>query len=84
MRHLRSYRQHPPVASPPPPPAVQAYASTPFRWTEHLDRVQDRNLRHPNGGAEASRITAQARRKLGALGSSLDQLRNILEDKSNV
>ena len=46
--------------------------------------LQERNLRHPNGGAEASRITAQARRKLGALGSSLDQLRNILEDKSDV
>jgi len=51
---------------------------------DSLTDLQDRNLRHPNGGSEASRITAQARRKLGALGSTLDQLRNILEDKSDV
>jgi SYP5 family syntaxin len=36
--------------------------------------LQERNMNHPNGGPEASRITAAARRKLGTLGTSLDQL----------
>lgn len=35
---------------------------------------QDRNMNHPDGGPEASRMTASARRKLGTLGTSLDQL----------
>lgn len=35
---------------------------------------QDRNMNHSEGGPEASRMTAAARRKLGTLGTSLDQL----------
>jgi len=31
-------------------------------------------MSHPDGGPGASRITAAARRKLGTLGTSLDQL----------
>lgn len=31
-------------------------------------------MNHPDGGPEASRITAAARRKLGSLGTTLDQL----------
>jgi len=42
-------------------------------------QVQERNLKHPNGGPEASRISAAARRKLANLGSSLDQLADMLE-----
>lgn len=42
-------------------------------------RSQERNLKHPEGGPEASRITAAARRKLGMLGSLLDALRTSLE-----
>lgn len=31
-------------------------------------------MNHPQGGPEASRLTASARRKLGALGTALDGL----------
>ncbi|KAF8055598.1 SYP52 [Scenedesmus sp. PABB004] len=41
---------------------------------EIVTLVQERNLQHPDGGPEASRMTANARRKLGTLGTSLDQL----------
>lgn len=40
---------------------------------------QERNLKHPEGGPEASRLTAAARRKLGTLGGLLDGLRTSLE-----
>jgi len=36
--------------------------------------VQERNLNYPDGGPDASRMTAAARRKLGSLGTSLEQL----------
>jgi SYP5 family syntaxin len=36
--------------------------------------VQERNMNHPQGGPEASRLTASARRKLGSLAASLDAL----------
>lgn len=41
--------------------------------------VQERNLKFPEGGPEASRITATCRRKLGTLGGLLDSLRSSLE-----
>ena len=41
--------------------------------------VQERNMKYPNGGQEASRVTAAARRKLGSLGSALDNLRDMLD-----
>lgn len=41
---------------------------------EVVQLVQERNMNHPGGGPEASRLTASARRKLGALGASLDGL----------
>lgn len=41
--------------------------------------AQERNLKFPEGGPEASRLTATARRKLGTLGSLLDSLRASLE-----
>ncbi|KAI3428835.1 hypothetical protein D9Q98_007652 [Chlorella vulgaris] len=44
-----------------------------------LQLIQERNLKHPEGGPEASRITATCRRKLGTLGSLLDALRSSLE-----
>ena len=40
---------------------------------------QERNLKHPAGGPEASRESAAARRKLATLGMSLDKLADILE-----
>jgi hypothetical protein len=36
--------------------------------------LQERNMAHPDGSPEASRMTASARRKLGSLGTSLDTL----------
>jgi hypothetical protein len=41
---------------------------------EVVQLVQERNMNHPQGGPEASRLTASARRKLGTLGTSLDSL----------
>ncbi|KAF6258200.1 Qc-snare protein, Syn8/Syntaxin8-family [Scenedesmus sp. NREL 46B-D3] len=41
---------------------------------EIVQLIQDRNMAHPDGGPEASRMTASARRKLGTLGTSLDTL----------
>ena len=41
--------------------------------------LQDRNLRFPTGGGDASRITATARRKLGTLGTALDSLQALIE-----
>ena len=41
--------------------------------------MQERNLKFPEGGPEASRITATCRRKLGTLGGLLDSLRSSLE-----
>lgn len=41
--------------------------------------LQERNLKHPNGGPEASRISAAARRKLATLGTTLDNLADLLE-----
>ena len=41
--------------------------------------VQDRNLKHPHGGQEASRVTAVARRKLGSLATAIDGMRDALD-----
>ncbi len=41
--------------------------------------VQERNIKHPNGGPEASRISAAARRKLANLMTLLDKLADMLE-----
>lgn len=46
--------------------------------------LQERNVNHPDGGPEASRMTAAARRKLGTLGTSLDGLFRWLDsDEAN-
>ena len=42
-------------------------------------RLQERNVRFPHGGQEASRVTATARRKLGTLGAAVDSMRGDLE-----
>lgn len=44
-----------------------------------LSAIQERNLKHPDGGPEASRDSVAARRKLATLGVSLDKLADILE-----
>ncbi|GFR48497.1 hypothetical protein Agub_g10396 [Astrephomene gubernaculifera] len=46
---------------------------------ETLQLIQERNLRHPNGGPEASRLSAAARKKLGTLGVSTDRLLRWLD-----
>ncbi|GIL45063.1 hypothetical protein Vafri_2014 [Volvox africanus] len=46
---------------------------------ETLQLIQERNLRHPNGGPEASRLSAAARKKLGTLGVQLDKLLRWLD-----
>ncbi|KAI8466281.1 MAG: Qc-snare protein, Syn8/Syntaxin8-family [Monoraphidium minutum] len=52
---------------------------------EIVQLIQDRNVNHPDGGPEASRMTAGARRKLGTLGTSLDTLFRWLDsDEANV
>lgn len=46
---------------------------------ETLSSIQERNVKHPTGGPEASRMSAVARRKLASLGTLLDQLADMLE-----
>ncbi|GBF90597.1 hypothetical protein Rsub_03169 [Raphidocelis subcapitata] len=46
---------------------------------EIVQLIQDRNINHPDGGPEASRMTAAARRKLGTLGTSLETLLRWLD-----
>lgn len=41
--------------------------------------LQERNLKHPHGGPDASRITAAARRQLGMLGTGIGSLQARLE-----
>ncbi|KAK9836888.1 hypothetical protein WJX74_010464 [Apatococcus lobatus] len=48
-----------------------------------LALIQDRNTKYPSGGPEASRVTATARKKLGTLGTSLENLREALETGAN-
>lgn len=38
-------------------------------------------MNNPDGGPEASRVTAAARRKLGSLGTNLDQLFKWLDSQ---
>ena len=58
-------------------------------WREGLEfhsqycASQDRNTKYPSGGPEASRATATARKKLGTLGTSLENLREALETGAN-
>jgi len=46
---------------------------------ETLSSIQERNIKHPNGGPEASRISAAARRRLANLMTLLDKLADMLE-----
>ncbi|EIE25173.1 Qc-snare protein, Syn8/Syntaxin8-family [Coccomyxa subellipsoidea C-169] len=63
------------------------------RWTNEYDDakqladdtlalIQERNLKFPHGGQEASRVTATARRKLGTLGAAVDSMRSSLESSA--
>lgn len=46
--------------------------------------VQDRNAQHVNGGADTSRLTAQARRQLALLGTAVEGLADKLESLTSV
>lgn len=46
---------------------------------ETVQLIQERNQRHPNGGPEASRLSAAARKKLGTLGVQVDKLVRALD-----
>ena len=46
--------------------------------------AQDRNAQHANGGADASRLTAQARRQLALLGTAVEGLADKLESLNSV
>ena len=46
--------------------------------------AQDRNVQHADGGADASRLTAQARRKLASLGTTVEALADKLEALNSV
>jgi hypothetical protein len=74
----------PPPISLTPPPQHQNHSDGGW-WLREYDAcrsvtaevvqlVQERNMNHPQGGAEASRLTASARRKLGGMGASLEAL----------
>lgn len=41
--------------------------------------TQERNLKHPHGGPDASRITAAARRQLGMLATGIGSIQAHLE-----
>ena len=49
-----------------------------------LVHPQDRNAQHANGGADASRLTAQARRNLALLGTAVETLADKLETLDSV
>lgn len=51
---------------------------------EVLQLIQERNLRYPNGGAEASRLTANARRKVGTLGTEMEKLLQWLDAPESI
>lgn len=40
--------------------------------------IQERNLKHPDGGPQGSRMTAAARRKISSLGSAIEALHELL------
>lgn len=40
---------------------------------------QERNLKYPEGGQDASRMTASARRKIGTLGTLIEKLVRALD-----
>lgn len=64
---------------------LKEYESCKELTQEIVQLIQDRNVDHPDGGPEASRMTAAARRKLGTLGTSLDGLFRWLDsDDANV
>ncbi|KAK9819807.1 hypothetical protein WJX72_002665 [[Myrmecia] bisecta] len=58
---------------------LKSYEDTKQLANEVVQLIQDRNVRYPTGGPDASRITAVARRKLGSLGTAVDNLRDLLE-----
>ena len=57
--------------APPSPPTHTADGDPSY---SHPPPSQERNLSLPNGGPEASRMTATARRKLGTLGTQIDKM----------
>ncbi|GMH34134.1 hypothetical protein BSKO_01968 [Bryopsis sp. KO-2023] len=46
--------------------------------------IQERNLKHPDGGPQGSRMTAAARRKIGSLGTATDALQDLLASSRDV
>ncbi len=40
-------------------------------------------MKFPQGGQEASRVTAAARKKLGSLGALIDNMRGVVESVSS-
>ena len=74
----------PPPPNPPPPKTkdgwwLREYDGCKALTAEVVKLVQERNMNHPQGGSEASRLTASARRKLGGLGGSLEALYSWLD-----
>lgn len=46
--------------------------------------MQDRNVHHGNGSSEASRLTAQARKRLASLGTTVEALADRIESSTSV
>lgn len=49
-----------------------------------LALIQDRNAQHANGSTEASKLTAQARRRLATLGTTIEKLADRIETADSV
>lgn len=60
------------------------FAGGGFVTVERGRCFQDRNLKHPNGGPQASRMTAAARRKIGSLGTAIESLESLLKASTDV
>uniref|UniRef100_A0A7S0YDD8 t-SNARE coiled-coil homology domain-containing protein n=1 Tax=Polytomella parva TaxID=51329 RepID=A0A7S0YDD8_9CHLO len=50
---------------------------------EILQLIQERNVKFPEGGPEASRLSAVARKKIGTLGMELDKLLQTVDSPNN-
>ena len=58
-------------------------SSGPTSCSSDAASIQERNIKFPHGGQEASRVTAAARKKLGSLGALVDNMRGDVEAASS-
>ena len=63
--------------------ALQLNVTTNVHFPNVPNQFQERNVKFPQGGQEASRVTAAARKKLGSLGALIDNMRGAVESASS-